>query len=330
MTISSEITRPPILPEAAQRMVAELLSGKYLGASRNIRQINDLLVCIAREWNTDSGKDLAAALCATGDYLIATRGRNTPAICNAIRLILHGIDPTTAGDVDEIRQLLETRQADLNSISLRNAELIADYGANFLAQCNVIMAFDYSSSQLAILRRLAERGSHKHIIVPESRALDGGRPIVREATACGHQVTYVVDLAFGHFLPQCDAVLIGAETITADGACWNTIGSYPIAMLAHVHQVPLYVATELIKIDPDSFAGIRRAIKCCDYSDLLKYPGSFERTELISVTAPDLEIVPANLITSYITPLGVMLPSHLRSEAQHFLESIGVSLRGGK
>ena len=313
----------PELPAVARRIVDQLLTGELLGASRNIRQINDLFVIIAGQWPTQSSTELVAALRATGDYLAATRGRNTPAIANAIRLVLKDIEQAAGMPMAEVRQLVEARRAEFNALSLSNANLIAEYGANSLAHCEAVVAFDYSSSQLAVLRRLAERGRHLRVIVPESRCLDGGRPVAREAAACGHSVVFFPDMAFSHFLRRADAVLIGAETILANGDCWNTIGSYPLAVMADRVGVPYYVATELLKIDPLSFTGQQRPIRPRDYSDLLSYPGAFAHPELISVTAPDLDVVPGSLIRAYITPVGVILPQHLWAETRKFLAASG-------
>lgn len=326
MTNTENAPKLPPLPESSRRVVDQLLSGEFLGASRNIRQINDLFVSIAGEWPTSSGEELITTLLQTGEYLIATRGRNTPAIANAIRMVLNGLEEKQTCTLAEIQALIEPRRAEYNATSIRNADLMAEFGANLLAGCEIVLAFDYSSSVMAILKRLAERGHIVELIVPESRCLDGGRPIVKEATDWGHSARYFVDMAFSHFLRKTDAILIGAETILANGNCWNTIGSYPIAVLAKAYQVPFYVPTELIKIYPGSFSGLQKPIEPHDYSDILDYPASFEHPDLVSCVSPDLDNVPASLITAYVTPNGVVRPEHIWREARSWLEAIGVSI----
>ncbi|MDH3675260.1 MAG: translation initiation factor eIF-2B, partial [Anaerolineae bacterium] len=225
MVPAENIPQLPPLSDSAHQVIHQLLSGEYLGASRNIRQINDLFVSITESWTTPSAEELIHTLVATGDYLIATRGRNTPAIANAIRLVLRKLHDTPFATPNDVKTLIQTRRTEYNRLSLANAELIAECGANLLANSEVVLAFDYSSSIMAVLKRLADRGRKLQIIVPESRCLDGGRPIANEATGWGHSVTFIVDMAFGHFIPQADAVLSGAETIFANGDCWNTVGS---------------------------------------------------------------------------------------------------------
>lgn len=323
---TEHIPELPLLSDSARHTIQQLLSGEFLGASRNIRQINDLFVDIAAGWEGDSGQALVDTLLATGDYLSATRGRNTPAIANAIRLVLKGLQQESGTTPEQIQILIEARRTEYNALSIRNAELIAEYGANLLAACEVVLAFDYSSSMSAILKKLGERGRKIRLIVPESRSLDGGRPIVNEATTYGHTVVFIVDMAFSHFLPQSEAVLIGAETIFANGDCWNTVGSYPIAVLAQQHHIPFYVPTEFIKIDARSFTGQQKSIQPHNYAAILNYPTSLKQPDLVSVIAPDLDRVPASLITAYITPHGVMPPGQIWSETRQFLESGGVTI----
>jgi ribose 1,5-bisphosphate isomerase len=180
-----------------------------------------------------------------------------------------------------------------------------------------VLAFDYSSTMLAILTRLGERGLHKQVVVPESRCLDGGRPIVEEATLAGHHARFVPDMAFGVFVPDAGAVLIGAETFFANGDCWNTIGSYPIAHLARVHGVPFYVATELIKIDRRSYDGPRPPVRPRDFGGLLGAPGGFSHPERVDTVAPELDTTPAELISAYVTPVGVVRPEQVGEEARN-------------
>jgi ribose 1,5-bisphosphate isomerase len=321
--VVKEVTELPPLPTGARRMLDGVLSGEELGASRNIRRINDAFCAIAEEWDGASPRSLVATLLRTGEHLMETRGCNTPAIANAVRLVLHGLTELDGDAPAIVRDFVSHRRDEFNARSLEYVERIAGYGANVLQESRTVLAFDYSSTMLAILEKLAERGRQVRLIVPESRSLDGGRPIVTQATASGHLVSFIPDMAFASYMPEVGAVLIGAETIFANGDCWNTIGSYPIAVVAAQYQVPLYVATELIKIDQQSFQGIRRAIRPHDYTSLYDYPASFNDPDNVSVVAPELDTVPAQYITSYITERGILLPEHLRPETQQFLEAIG-------
>ena len=46
-----------------------------------------------------------------------------------------------------------------------------------------------------------------------------------------------------------DIVVVGADRIAANGDTANKIGTYTVAVLAHEHKVPFYVAAPLSTID---------------------------------------------------------------------------------
>ncbi len=324
MPIVDELIGLPKLPEQAQEIVEVMNRGETLGASRNIRQINEVFIRTAKHWKGADPEALVGAIQDTADYYIQNRGKNTPAIGNAINKVLFGISDLQGDSIEQVTAFLEEKCLEYNQKSIHNVAMIARLGANLLESAEVILAYDYSSSMMAVLKELAERGHQKRILIPESRDLDGGRPIVKESTAVGHTVDFVIDMATSYFIKDVDAVLIGAETIFANGGCWNTIGSFCMAVLADYYKIPFYVPTELIKIDPNSFKGMNKEIKFDDYSSLLDYPDSFDKPDLISVTAPALDFVPPELITAFITETGVINPFLLWEQARAFLHEINI------
>lgn len=118
-------------------------------------------------------------------------------------------------------------------------------------------------------------------------------------------------------------MLIGAETLQADGGIWNTIGSRAIAALARPSNIPFYVATELIKIDPQSLGGHPRLIRPHDFSQLLGRE-TFDFRERISCVTPDLDLTPAELITAYITEYGVQTLTQMRESVAILMRELGL------
>ncbi len=312
----------PRLPRRSMELLHDIIGGTSLGASRNIRQINELLVSIAEESARSSSDETKRLIMETADYLAATRGKNTPAIRNAIQHVLRGFEDEDPASSVELRTFLLERKDEYQKMSIRNRDLIAAYGANLLEGANAILAFDYSSSMMAILKELSHRNKLLEVVTPESRALRGGFPIAKESLAMGHSVTYIMDIAYRRFLPRCDAVLIGAETIFIDGSAWNTVGSHPIAIAARQLGIPYYVATELIKIDPESIEGKQRALKEDDFTPILDPEEDLKATGEVSMVAPELDRVPPELISGYVTPSGILLPAHIRSKALEFLGTL--------
>ena len=60
--------------------------------------------------------------------------------------------------------------------------------------------------------------------------------------------------AVRHF--QVDLIIIGADSITSEGTIINKIGSRLLALVAHEEHVPFYVASPLLKYNPETNLGI--------------------------------------------------------------------------
>ena len=308
----------------AKGILRPLMKEDNLGASRFVRQMADGFCAYAEGWKGTSPTELISEILAIGDFLVETRGANTPVIANAARILLRELRDLPANTVGEVAELMRSRRDEYMLLAESSRDRIATLGGRLLGALDAVVAFDYSSTVMAILKRVADNGKSLKLVVPESRCLDGGRPIVNGATAMGHEAVFVVDFAIAAFLRRADAVLFGAETIFANGDCWNTVGSYPIVSLASQSAVPCYVASELLKMDHASFDGAPRAMRDHDFSKVLDYPNSFAHPDKVSVVGPDLDLVPASMIRGYITEVGILPPTHLWRVGERYLKERGV------
>ena len=294
-----------------------IISGKYLGLSRNVRQINSLFSRICKTYGNDKSK-LLEIIKIVSDYLVVTRGKNTPSIKNAIDLLFVESKSYNDLDVYEISKHIISRTDQLNKDSILNADKIASYGAKLLENSKLILAFDYSSSVINVLSKLADNKNIATIIVPESRILNGGFPIANEVIKMGHKVEFIFDMAFCEKIKDTDAVLIGAESFDINGDCWNTIGSYPISLVASNFEVPVYVPTEFIKFNYKSLKNIEKEIIPDNYKDAFDISKVVRNSKNISFFCNELEKVPAEYLKYYITPIGNITPGKLDIEIKNY------------
>ena len=90
------------------------------------------------------------------------------------------------------------------------------------------------------------------MLVPETRPyLQGARLTAWELHEGGVPLTLITDNMVGHFMKtgKVGAVVVGADRIAANGDTANKIGTYQIAVLAHEHGVPFYVAAPVSTFD---------------------------------------------------------------------------------
>lgn len=304
------------LPPKAMQVALDIVNGVYLGASRNIRMINDVFCLIVENSDVDDVHAILRILFDTADFFARTRGKNTPVIGNSINQTLQGLSEMTFSSKASLLLEMEKRRSDFNEKSLVHKQMIAELGANILANRRNILAFDYSSSMLAILEELAKRKNLKHLLITESRDLDGGRPIVREILNMGHTANYIIDMSLLNHFQEIDAIIFGAETINIDGSCYNTVGSLIVSTLAYQFDKPIYIASELAKLDTATCNGQFKAIKNKNYKSLLDPNNEFSSDSIV-FDSQDLDLVPAKHITSYITEFGIIPPSGIPTVAKH-------------
>lgn len=314
----------PPLPVEARAIAEQIVGHQLLGASRTVRLINDVLVAVA-QGTQGSGAEVATQVRAVSAFFVAVRGSTTPVVGNAVTWMLSGLDEATAQGADHVRAHVDARRRAFNERSAANVAAIAAIGATCLARAQTVVVYDYSSSVMAVLRHVGESGRSLRLLVPESRTVDGGRPIVREALAWGHSAEFFVDAAFAAFVPRAQAALVGAETLLADGSFLTTPGTYPLAVLCDLHHVPFYVATELLKLERNSYTGNGPHIESRDQSAILDADGSLRALGEVHFPMPALECTPARYISAYLTELGPMPPAAVWAAGRH---TLGLDARG--
>jgi ribose 1,5-bisphosphate isomerase len=312
-------SKPPTMPPSVQEKIAELESLEILGATRQLHIVADALVMLAEQHDGEP-EDLAREARELSDYLISTRGQASQAIGNTLNLMLEGLEeraklsPTSA----DLRAWLVAMVREYEDATHNWMRDLTEYGANLLSGRRRVLAYDYSSSVARILRSAEERGEELTVVVPESRILDGGAKYVSDLQDTQLLFELIPDSAVGEAVRHCDVVFEGAETLSAEGGCYNTVGTLLTALAAKYWTVPFYVASTLIKIDAKTLEGRQRPIPSVDLRDSLSsdYPpvlGSRIRT-----SCPELDYTPPELITSFITEVGILPPSALWQHAIRF------------
>lgn len=163
-----------------------------------------------------------------------------------------------------------------------------------------IMTHSYSATTFAVLERLASKGSP--IIVTESAPLNEGRTTARLLARLSVPVTLISDAQAAAFMPEAAAVLVGADTVFANGAVVNKVGTCALALLARNARIPFYVATETLKVAPGRPAAAQQAPE--------------ERRPGLAIPAVYFDLTPPRLVTALITEEGVFAPKEIRPLAR--------------
>ena len=200
------------------------------------------------------------------------------------------------------------------------------YGAQLLGEsptvlthCNAgALATAGYGTALGVIRAAVEMGKNVAVFADETRPyLQGARLTAWELQQDGIDVTLITDNMSGHFFQQgkFDAVVVGADRIAANGDTANKIGTYTVAVLAHAHGVPFYIAAPWSTIDVQCPSGAEIPIEERSAKEVTEMFGLRIAPEGVAVRHPAFDVTPARLISGIITERGVLRPPYTESIA---------------
>jgi methylthioribose-1-phosphate isomerase len=179
------------------------------------------------------------------------------------------------------------------------AELFAS-GTRALTHCNAGgLATGGYGSAVGALRAAWERGLLEHVLVDETRPLlQGARLTAWELEAAGIPHAVIADSAAASMMArgEVDLIVTGADRIAANGDTANKIGTYSLAVLAHHHEIPLYVVAPTSTIDLATATGAGIPIEERDPAEI---------SARFAARNPAFDVTPAALIAAIVTETGV-------------------------
>lgn len=192
----------------------------------------------------------------------------------------------------------------------RHGALLLGPDVTVLTHCNAgALATAGYGTALGVIRAAVEGGKRVAVFADETRPyLQGARLTAWELQQDGIDVTLITDNMAGHFFQQgkFDAVVVGADRIAVNGDAANKIGTYTVAVLAHAHGVPFYVAAPTSTIDVDCPDGAAIPIEERSAEEVVEIYGSRVAPEGVAVRHPAFDVTPARLISAIITERGVL------------------------
>ncbi len=149
-----------------------------------------------------------------------------------------------AAVIVEAQKIADEDAAQNHAIGKNGMVLIKD-GDTILTHCNAgeLATVEYGTA-LGVVRAAWEEGKKIKVIADETRPLlQGARLTTYELKRDGIPVTLITDNMAGYIMSKglVNLVIVGADRIVQD-AVFNKIGTYSVAVLAHEHKIPFYVA----------------------------------------------------------------------------------------
>lgn len=265
-----------------------------------------------REVFLSRARDAARAIAATRPTAVnlawalervVRRAESTPGDAPDILLAMH----------DEASAILEEDRAMCRRIGEAGAPFIAD-GSRVLTHCNAgALATGGIGTALAPVYVAAAEGRRVCVLATETRPLlQGSRLTAWELSRAGIPVTVITDGAAASRMRAggVDLCIVGADRVVANGDVANKVGTYALAVLAHHHGIPFYVAMPSSTIDPTLASGADITIEERDPREVSMLGDRVVTVETAAVGNAAFDVTPAELVTAFITDVGIIRPPY--------------------
>ena len=219
------------------------------------------------------------------------------------------VDRTMAAEnrVEEAHTIHLEQIASDRSIA-REALRFFPRGARVVTHCHTgALATAGEGTALGAIIFAYREGMVSHVYVDETRPLlQGARLTLWELQTAGVPSTLLIDGAAASLMADgnIDLAIVGADRIARNRDTANKIGTYNLAVAAHFHRLPFYVAAPRITFDATLASGRDIVIEQRDPQEVRAFAGRQVAADG-PVYNPAFDVTPGTLISAIITENGL-------------------------
>jgi methylthioribose-1-phosphate isomerase len=262
--------------------------------------------------NAKTRDQLLSELNTTGTFIKSQRPTavnlfwGTDRVLNVAKAAPGAVAEIKTAVIDEAQKIANEDADQNHAIGKHGAKLIEN-GDTILTHCNAgeLATVEYGTA-LGVVRAAWEQGKKIKVIADETRPLlQGARLTAYELKRDGIPVTLITDNMAAYVMSKglVQKVVVGADRIVQD-AVFNKIGTYGVAVLAHEHGIPFYVAA------PKSTFDLARKAKDVEIEERnpeeVTHVGCQQTApDGIAVYNPAFDATPLRYVTGIITESGI-------------------------
>lgn len=199
------------------------------------------------------------------------------------------------------------------AVTLGSRLKLATRGAALTATRNLrvsktILVHSHSSTLESTFQMVKRRLNR--VYITESRPLYEGRILAGKLARMGIKAVLITDASGPGFVGECDCVLVGADSVLADGSIVNKTGTLALALAAREFRVPFLAVADSSKVNAEAILHKGQFLEEMPGREV--YTGKLD----VQIRNPYFEVVPGNLVTSIFCELGAFKPGRIRSLAR--------------
>lgn len=298
-----------MIDKNGQQVYEKIKSMEIRGAEKIAIGAAKALEKISQESTLSKVPDLLSYLQENAVF-VKTARPSAVSLPNAVNLVMFEAKKISkkTEDVDEFRKKF-SKSVNVFCKDLEDAmQKIATIGAKRIQEGDVCLTHCNSSTAINVISQAWKQGKNIEVVATETRPWGQGYLTVSSFAERGVPVTLIVDSAVRYMIKKMNVskVVVGADTVTANGAVVNKVGTSQIALAAHEARVQFFVASHVIKFDPRTILGQLEVIEERSPTEITdkKLPG-------VKIKNPVFDVTPPQYIDLIISELGIFPPQYV-------------------
>jgi len=202
----------------------------------------------------------------------------------------------SAAEYGKLVRLLAEEMAHSSSDASEDA---ARNAVAMLPEDGYVLTHSHSSTVFRASELGMKSGRRFQVYATESYPGMEGKQLAKALIDAGVPVKLVADSVVGSVMPDVEVVLVGADSVLADGSLLHKVGTKGIAAAAHERGIPFYSVCETAKFSTADFLG-----------------------EPVQSSNDLFDVTPNQYVTKYVTETGVVEPREVDSRIRLMLREV--------
>ncbi len=294
------------LPKEVRKIREDIRTMIIRGAGRIARAGAKALAIAAEEYRGNNVEDFISYMKKVAEYVKSSRP-TAVSLPNAISYVMTRLLRASPGSVEEAKQIVVSAAEEFIEYSKNAVKVIAELGAKRIENGDVIMTHCHSTAAVSVIVEAHNQGKVSKVYVKETRPKMQGLITAKALADAGLDVILIPDSSVRYFMKRVNKVVVGADTIAANGAVINKIGTSLVALAAKEARVRLYVAAETYKFSPQTVIGELVPIEVRDPREIVEDEW-LRANPRVKVYNPVFDVTPPEYIDAIITEKGIIPP----------------------
>lgn len=293
------------IPEKTIQIANDIKTMKIRGAGRVARAAAEALKVAALEYSgIHEITEFKKYMVNIAKLLISTRP-TAVSLPNAVIYVLRSL--RDGKNFIEAKEFVVRTANEFIKNSIEAQERISEIGSKRIKENSTILTHCHSTTAVELIVRAYKEGRVAKVYSTETRPFFQGRITATHLLKYGVPVIQIPDSAVRYIMHDVDYVVVGADTVTSNGAVVNKIGTSQVALAAKEARVRVYVAAESYKFSPLTLVGELVKIEFRDPSEIISREW-IENHPGIRVLNPVFDVTPPEYVDAIITEYGVLPP----------------------